>query len=117
MPENRDANQRRARREQLRRQRAAEVKKLRLRLLAAVLVLLASAAVIIAVSRKGGAAPQNGESGPCHESFRNRRPHGGSHGNHRCPVRVDQQQDALPDEPTTVIHLPPAAIWWSATKR
>ena len=40
MPENRDANQRRARREQLRRQRAAEVKKLRLRLLAAVLVLL-----------------------------------------------------------------------------
>ena len=104
MPENRDANQRRARREQLRRQRAAEVKKLRLRLLAAVLVLLASAAVIIAVSRKGGAAPENGESGPS-ANISAEAPTEASTESATAPVRVDQQQDVLPDEPTTVIHI------------
>ncbi len=105
MPENRDANQRRARREQLRRQRAAEVKKLRLRLLAAVLVLLASAAVIIAVSRKGGAAPQNGESVPAMNLSATGAPTEAPTETTAAPVRVDQQQDVLPDEPTTVIHI------------
>ena len=104
MPENRDANQRRARREQLQRQRATEVRKLRLRLLAAALVLLASAAVIIAVSRKGGAAPENGESGPA-TNISAEAPTEASTESATAPVRVDQQQDVLPDEPTTVIHI------------
>ena len=104
MPENRDANQRRARREQLQRQRAAEVRKLRLRLLAAALVLLASAAVIIAMSRKGGAAPENGESGPA-ANISAEAPTEASTESTTAPVRVDQPQSILPNKPTTVIHI------------
>ena len=112
MPENRDANQRRAPGAALQRRRATEVRKLRLRLLAA-LVLLASAAVIIAVSRKGRRRARNGESGPAANMPTN----GGFHGIATAPVRVDQQQDVLPNEPTTVIHIAAGGIRWSATRR